>query len=128
VAAPTGAARTLKLLLDEMHAPAVARVLQTEGHEVVAVAATPLLRVTSDEDLLVYAAALDLVVVTENIIDFAAIAALWAMDGRSHAGLIFTSPKRFNRATLAYPGNLVVALRKVLGDPPEIGASGTWWL
>jgi hypothetical protein len=28
----------------------------------------------------------------------------------------------------AYPGNLVVALRGLLGDPPEIGASGTWWL
>jgi Domain of unknown function (DUF5615) len=128
VAAPTGTARTLKLLLDEMHAPAVARVLQAEGNEVVAVAATPSLRGTPDEDLLVYAAALQFVLVTENVVDFAAIAGLWAMGGRSHAGLIFTSPKRFNRATRAYPGNLVVALRAVLGDPPDISASGTWWL
>jgi hypothetical protein len=128
VAASTGDARTLRLLLDEMHAPAVARVLQAEGNEVVSVAATPLLRGTPDKDLLEYAAALRYVIVTENVVDFAAIAAMWATGGRSHAGLIFTSPKRFNRATRAYPGNLVVALRKVLGDPPDIGASGTWWL
>ncbi len=48
-------------------------------------------------------------------------------EGRVHAGLIFMNPKRFNRATLAYPGNLVVALRELLRNPPD-GASGTWWL
>lgn len=111
-----------------MHAPAIADALGAEGHDVVAVAATPSLRGTSHEDLLAYAAARQLVVVTENVVDFAAIAARWAADGRAHAGLIFTSPKRFNRASLAYPGNLVVALRGLLGDPPDIGASGTWWL
>jgi hypothetical protein len=128
VAAPADAARTLKLLLDEMHSPAVADALRVEGDDVVAVAATPSLRGSSDEDLMGYAAAERFVVVTENIVDFAAIAAKWATEGRAHAGLIFTSPKRFHRATLAYPGNLVVALRELLRDPPDIGASGTWWL
>lgn len=118
----------MKLLLDEMHAPAVADALRADGRDVFAVAATPSLRGTSDEDLLAYAAAQQLVIVTENVVDFAAIATRWATEGRAHAGLIFTSPKRFNRATLAYPGNLVVALHGLLGDPPEIGASGTWWL
>ena len=42
--------------------------------------------------------------------------------------MAFTSPKRFNRATTAYPGNLVVALRALLEDPPAIGVSGSWWL
>jgi predicted nuclease of predicted toxin-antitoxin system len=128
VAAPAGAARTLRLLLDEMHAPAVAIALRAEGNDVVAVAATPSLRGTPDEDLLAYGAANQLVIVTENVVDFAAIASRWATDGIPHAGLIFTSPKRFNRATRAYPGNLVVALREVLAEPPDIGASGTWWL
>jgi predicted nuclease of predicted toxin-antitoxin system len=128
VATPAGAARTLKLLLDEMHAPLAADALRADGHDVVAVAATPALRGTSDEDLLTYAAAHGLIIVTENVVDFAAIASAWAMEGRPHAGLIFTSPKRFNRATLAYPGNLMVALRALLGNPPDIGASGTWWL
>lgn len=128
MAAPTGAARTLRLLLDEMHSPAVASALQAEGNDVVAVAATPSLRGTSDEDLLAYAAAQQFVIVTENVVDFAVISASWATGGLPHAGLIFTSPKRFNRATRAHPGNLVVALSEVLADPPDIGSSGTWWL
>jgi hypothetical protein len=64
----------------------------------------------------------------KGIVDFATIASRWVTNGRAHAGLIFTSPKRFNRATLAYPGNLVVALRELLRTPPDIGDSGTWWL
>jgi hypothetical protein len=77
---------------------------------------------------LTYAAAHGLIIVTENVVDFAAIATAWATKGQPHAGLIFTSPKRFNRATVAYPGNLIVELRALLGNPPDIGASGTWWL
>jgi hypothetical protein len=128
VAAATGAARELRLLLDEMHAPTVVDALRVDGFDVLAVAATPSLRGTSDVDLLAFAAAQQYVVVTENVVDFATIAGQWAIDERSHAGLIFTSPKRFNRATTAYPGNLVVALRQLLSDLPDIGTSGTWWL
>jgi hypothetical protein len=116
------------LLLDEMHSPAIADALRTEGHDVVAVAATPSLRGASDDDLLAYAVAQQLVVVTENVGDFVTITGCWATEGRAHAGLIFTSPKRFNRATVAYPGNLVTALRALLREPPDLGASGTWWL
>jgi hypothetical protein len=116
------------LLLDEMHAPAVADALTADGWDVVAVAADPSLRGTSDEELLAHATAEGRALVTENIVDFAVIAARWAAQPRSHAGLIITNPKRFNRATIAYPGNLVVALRALLEDPPGIGASGSWWL
>ena len=128
MAAPAGAARALRLLLDEMHAPSFADGLRADGHDIVAVAATPSRRGTSDEDFMGHAAAERFVVVTENVGDFAAIAGRWATEGRAHAGFIFTSPKRFNRATLASPGNLVVALRELLRDPPDIGASGTWLL
>jgi hypothetical protein len=118
----------LRLLLDEMHAPAVADALRADGHDVVSVAATSSLRGTSDEDLLAYGAEQGLVIVTENVVDVSVIAARWATERRPHAGLIFTSPRRFDRAMLAYPGNLVVALREMLEDPPDVGASGTWWL
>jgi hypothetical protein len=118
----------VRLLLDEMHAPAVADALTTDGWDVLAVAARPSLRGTPDEELLAYAAAEGRAMVTENIVDFAVIAVRWAAESRSHAGLIFTNPKRFNRATVAYPGNLVVALRVLLEDPPAIGASGSWWM
>ena len=126
--AAAGVARAVRLLLDEMHAPAVADALTADGWDVVAVAASPSLRGTPDEELLAYATAEGRALVTENIVDFAVIAARWAAEQRSHAGLIFTNPKRFNRATVAYPGNLVVALRVLLEDPPAIGASGSWWL
>lgn len=114
-------------MLDEMHAPSVAEALRADGHDVVAVAAVPGLRGIADEDLLVHAAGEGFVIVTENVVDFAAIAARWATESRPHAGLVFTSPKRFNRATRGYPGNLVVALRNLLSEPPDL-ASGTWWL
>ena len=118
----------MRLLLDEMHAHSVAEVLRAEGHDVIAVAATPGLRGVPDEDLLVYAAGGGLVIVTENVVDFAAIAARWVTEGRAHSGLVFTSPKRFNRATRAYPGNLVIALRDLLREPPDLSSSGPWWL
>ena len=118
----------MRLLLDEMHAPAVADALTADGWDVVAVAADPSLRGTADEELLAHATAEGRALVTENIVDFAVLATLWAGEQRSHAGLIFTNPKRFNRAASSYPGNLVVALQALLEDPPAIGASASWWL
>ena len=100
----------MRLLLDEMHAPSVAETLRADGHDVVAVAAVPGLRGVADEDLMAYEAGEGFVIVTENVVDFAAIAVRWVTEGRPHAGIVFTSPKRFNRATRAYPGNLVIAL------------------
>lgn len=118
----------MRLLLDEMHAPAVADALTADGWDVVAVAASPSLRGTADEELLAHATAEGRALTTENIVDFAVIASRWATEQRPHAGLIFSNPKRFNRATIAYPGNLVAALRTLLQDPPAISQSGTWWL
>jgi Domain of unknown function (DUF5615) len=128
VAAAAVIARTLKLLLDEMHAPAIAEALAVDGWDVVAVASNPSLRGLPDEELLIYATAEEQTIVTENVVDFATIASQWAVIGRRHAGLIFTNPKRFNRAQIAYPGNVLAALRGVLDSPPSLGESGTWWL
>jgi hypothetical protein len=80
----------------------------------------------SDDDLLTYATRHERAPVTENVADVMPLAALWAGTGRAHTGLIFTSPRRFNRATVAYPGNLVLALREFLTDPPITGASWIW--
>lgn len=117
----------MKLLLDDMHAPAVASAL-TDACDIVAVASTTALRGMADEQLLVWAASEGRVLITENVADFAAIATRWAAERREHAGLIFTNPKRFNRATVAYPGNLVAALRALLEHPPGLGPSAIWWL
>ena len=118
----------MSLLLDEMHAPAVAVALTEAGFDVVAVAADPSLRGSSDADLRNLATAAGRALVTENVGDFSVLAAARAVDGEPHAGLIFTNPTRFNRATLAYPGNLIVALRTFLDDPPISGDSWIRWL
>ena len=117
----------MKLLLDEMHAPSIAASLTEASLDVVAVAAETGLRGMSDEDLLTYATTHERALVTENVADFIPLAAQWAGMGKAHAGLIFTSPKRFNRATVAYPGNMVLALRELLTDPPITGESWIWW-
>lgn len=128
MAAATGALGEVKLLLDEMHAPVIAIALCAAGWEVVAVASTPWLRGMTDEHLLAYAAAEERLVVTENIADFAILAKQWAVELRAHAGLVFTNPRRFNRANVAYPGDLVTALGAFPENPPASLGSGTWWL
>ena len=118
----------MKLLLDETHSPSIAETLAKESWDVIAVASSPDLRGRPDADLLAYATADGRAVVTENIVDFALLTAQWATENRPHAGLLYTNPKRFNRATLAYPGNLINALRTFLEDPPINSESWTWWL
>jgi hypothetical protein len=51
-----------------------------------------------------------------------------ASAGTAHAGVIFTNPTRFNRASLAYPGNVIAALSKFVACPPITGESWVWWL
>ena len=118
----------MKLLLDEMHAPSIGDRLTDESFDVVAVAAQPELRGISDEDLLAYAATEGRAIVTENVADFMPLSAQWAGEGNARAGLIFTNPRRFNRATLAYPENLIAALREFLAHPPITGECWIWWL
>lgn len=85
-------------------------------------------RAITDEDLLTYATNHDRALVTENVADVIPLAAHWAGAGKEHAGLVFTSPRWFNRATLAYPGNVTVALSEFLTDPPITGTSWIGWL
>lgn len=118
----------MKLLVDEMHAPGIADILVAESFDVVAVAAQPGLRGMSDENLLSHATMQERAIVTENVADYMPLASLSAAAGRAHAGLVLTNPKRFHRATLAYPGNLISALRDFLVDPPITDESWTWWL
>ena len=94
----------------------------------VAVAANRCTAGMSDAELLAYAADAARPLVTENVVDYTVLARQWAIEGRTHAGLIFTSPKRFDRAKRAYPGDLIAALRGLLQDPPALGPSASWWL
>ena len=50
--------------------------------------------------------------------DFDRIVGSWSGTGEDHAGVVFTSPRRYPRASRAYPANLVAALATLLGAPP----------
>jgi nucleoside-diphosphate-sugar epimerase len=121
----------VKLLLDEMHAPAVAERLRAMGHDVVAVKERPELIGRADADLLAAAAAEGRAIVTENVKDFAVLHRLWAAAGQVHAGMVFTHPRRFPRGAGDHIRRLGDALARFLDD---VAASlrraepFTWWL
>jgi hypothetical protein len=119
----------LRLLLDEMHAPAAAVALRKSGYDVVAVAEGPL-RSSADVDVLAEATLQHRAVVTENVRDFRAIAADWALVGRRHGGILFTPRQRFPRCATSYPKDLIRALKHFLADPPALtdAESWEWWL
>lgn len=118
----------LKLLLDEMHSPIIAAALAEAGWDVIAVSAEPSLRSASDAELLDHAATVGRVLVTENIRDYMPLVKGRAVEGETRPGLILTNPKRFNRTSLAYPGNVIAALQALLEAPPTQGQSWIWWL
>lgn len=128
MAAPAGPPEAVKLLLDEMHSHLVAEALARDGHDVIAAVATPRLRGLADADLLAEAAADERAVVTENVRDFLPLVRMWVAEGRGHAGLLLTHPRRFDRSSLSYPGTLITALQHFLTEPPVVGPWWVWWL
>lgn len=121
----------MKLLLDEMHGAAVAVALWSRGHDVLAVSERVDLRGLSDEELLAAAAGEARSVVTQNVRDFAVLHGRWANRDLPHAGIIFTHPRRFPRASARYVSRLVAALDAFLGQADELlgpGNSYLWWL
>jgi hypothetical protein len=119
----------VKLLLDEMHAPVIARTLRDEGFDVMAVAEEPAWRGMADPDLLALCAGEGRAMATENVSDFVPMSAAWHREGRVHAGLVLTAGTgRFDRAASTYPGLFIASLRQFLASPPVGGDSWMWWL
>ncbi len=121
----------MKLLLDEMHAPAAAVGLRRLGHDVVAVKERPELVGLADADLLRAAAADRRAIVTENVKDFVALHLTGTASGRSHAGLLFTHPRRFPRGAGDHVHTLVNALVEFLSEQAAVfgdAESFIWWL
>ena len=104
----------MKLLLDEMWAPAIAEALRDRGHEVVAVAERGDLRGLSDEAIFDAAQAEGRVIVTENVVDYRPLATDAMRAGCPHPGLIFTSNRAYPRASRRTAGRLVAALDALL--------------
>ena len=118
----------MKLVLDVHHSRLAATQLRADGHDVTAAADDPVLACLADEELLRGAAKAGRAVVTENARDFDRIARTWTVAGEHHAGIVFTSPRRFHRGSRAYPANLVQSLRALLQDPPAGATDWVHWL
>ena len=119
----------MRLLLDEMFAPAIARALRERGHDVEAVAEQPEWRAFSDADVLDVGRRERRAVVTSNLRDYRPMHRdLVSGGGAGHAGVVFV-PTTY-RLTKDDSGRLVTALEAVLRTYPgdEDLANGEAWL
>ena len=121
----------MKVLLDEMYAPALAALLRDWGHDAVAVKERPDLIGLADEDLFRVATAEGRAVVTENVRDFAVAHQRILAAGQRHSGVILSDARRFPRLGQSHVFVLADALAALL---VEHGAmldnidSFVWWL
>ena len=100
---------SVPLLLDDMHAPAVAAALRDRGHDVLAVVEQDELRALTDQELFRWAAEHRRRIVTENVKDFAPLLRRAEELGRPGAPQLFTSSRAFPRSR-RNPGPLIDAL------------------
>jgi hypothetical protein len=115
------------LLLDEMHAPAVAEALRRRGHDVVAVAERPDLRAMADPELFIWAGQESRRLVTENVKDFRRLFLRTEESTRRKTALLYTSSRTFPRSRRD-PGPLVAALHAWLCDPDAGRRPAEDWL
>jgi len=119
----------VKLLLDEMRSPAIARELRQRGHDAQAVAGHPDREALSDPEVLALARAEHRAVVTNNLRDFRQLhQEAITPGGPGHCGMIFI-PGTYRR-TRADTGKIVTALEVILAQyPGETSlANGEAWL
>lgn len=121
----------MRLLLDEMHAPAVAARMRDRGHDAAAVKERADLIGLPDEELLRAATADHRAVVTENVKDFAALHRRISASGQRHSGLVFTHSRRFPRSARNHVRVLADALAVLLDEHGAMLGdveSFIWWL
>lgn len=86
----------MKLLLDEMYPPALARVLHAAGIDAITIIELGMTG-TADPDVFAYAVAENRPLLTENVADFVTIAAHHSSTGACHPGLLIALSNRFSR-------------------------------
>jgi len=119
----------MKLLLDEMLTPAIARELRARGHDAEAVAGNPGREALPDPEILALARTEHRALVTNNLRDFRPLhAEAITPGGLGHFGM-FSVPGSYRR-TKADTGTIVKALEAVLvAHPGESDlANGEAWL
>jgi hypothetical protein len=119
----------VKLLLDEMLSPAIARELCARGRDVQSVAGNADREALSDPDVLALARAEHRAIVTNNLRDFRPLHHESITPGGSgHYGMIFI-PGGYRR-TKADTGKIIAALEAILAQHPGETdlANGETWL
>jgi hypothetical protein len=104
----------VKLLLDEMYPPALADGLQAAGIDTTTVAAIGLAG-SSDAEVFAAAASSGHVLLTENVADFAQIAAEQLTAGGHHPGLLIAPSSRLSSRPPG-PKPLIAAIQTIADD------------
>jgi predicted nuclease of predicted toxin-antitoxin system len=107
----------LRLLLDEMLSPAIARELRGRGHDVEAIKEHPEWEALPDADVVLVATGERRVIVTSNVRDFRVLHAELVASRTDYPGMIFI-PVSF-RLTKAATGRIVAALEQLLAEHPD---------
>lgn len=112
----------MKLLLDEMYAPAIAEQLRARGHDVVSVhdEAYRALEGEPDEKVWTAAVADDRAILTENVQDYRRLDADVLARAQPRPRLIFTTDRQFPRGNPTTIGRLVTALDALLATEPDL--------
>jgi len=119
----------VKLLLDEMFAPAIARELRSRGHDVESVSGRSEWQALSDAEVVEVARRERRAIVTNNLRDFRPLHhEAIVPSGSGHFGMVFV-PGSYRR-TKADVGRIVSALERKLDEYPgdEGLAGGETWL
>ncbi len=118
----------MKLALDHHYSSRIAVGLRDLGHDVITVSERGW-EAETDEDVLALCLGEQRALLTNNVVDFAVIVDRWALEGRSHAGLVFTSDKSMPRSS-DWIGQYVITLDDLLQFVPGEDASTdqVWWL
>lgn len=107
----------MRLLLDEMFSPRIARELRERGHDVVAVKERPDLTGRSDREIARRMAVERRTIVTSDVDDFSELAVRLAAAGEEHYGMVFTSDRTLPRDRASIP-RLVDVLVELLNEHP----------
>jgi predicted nuclease of predicted toxin-antitoxin system len=119
----------VRLLLDEMLTPVIARELRARGHDAEAVAGHPDRQSLSDPEILAIARAEHRALVTNNVQDFRPLhTEAITPGGPGHCGMIFIAGSY--RRTRAEIGKIITALQAIMAAHPGEAdlANGEAWL
>lgn len=109
----------MKLLLDEMLSPRIARELRARGHDVQAIKRDrPELASRSDHEIVEWMAVEQRAIVTDDVLDFEIVHARVLAAGNHHAGVVFTFDETMPRTKAAIP-MWVDRLARLLDEHPS---------